>query len=243
MRYITVDNWLRHIQGWILPPRCVLCGCEGRSPAQDLCSYCQLEFVRNAAACRGCALPVGLPGRELCGRCLRHARGFDTAFAPFRYEYPLDRLLQRFKYQGQLALGRVLGNLLAEAVIAEHIELPQALVPVPLARSKQRERGFNQAYELARPLARALKLPIRTDLCARTRATRDQATLRAHDRRRNVVGAFVATGSVLPRHVAVIDDVLTTGSTCEELARVLKRAGIERVDVWVIARAVPARAS
>jgi ComF family protein len=243
MRYIKVDNWLRHIQGWILPPRCVLCGCEGRAPAQDLCSYCQREFVRNAAACRGCALPVGPPGRELCARCLRHARGFDTAFAPFRYEYPLDRLLQRFKYQGQLALGRVLGSLLAEAVVAEHIELPQALVPVPLARSKQRERGFNQAYELARPLARALKLPIRTDLCARTRATRDQATLRAHDRRRNVVGAFVATGSVPPRHVAVIDDVLTTGSTCEELARVLKRAGIERVDVWVIARAAPPKPS
>jgi ComF family protein len=112
-----------------------------------------------------------------------------------------------------------------------------------LRRGKQRERGFNQAYELARPLARALKLPIRTDLCARTRATRDQATLRAHDRRRNVVGAFVATGSVPPRHVAVIDDVLTTGSTCEELARVLKRAGIERVDVWVIARAAPPKPS
>ena len=239
MRYVKVDNWLRHIQGLILPPRCVLCGCEGRPPAQDLCSYCQQEFVPNAASCRGCALPADLPGREFCDRCLRHPRGFDTAFASFRYEYPVDRLLQRFKYQGQLALGRVLGSLLTEAVIAEHIELPQALVPVPLARSKQRERGFNQAYELARPPARALKLPIRTDLCARTRATRDQATLRAHDRRRNVVGAFVATGAVLLRHVAVIDDVLTTGSTSEEIARVLKRAGTERVDVWVIARAAP----
>ncbi len=237
MQHPEVHNWLRHVQGWILPPRCVLCGCAGRPPAQDLCSYCQQELARNVRACRGCALPAGLHGQIFCRRCLRHTRTFDTAFAPFRYEYPLDRLLQRFKYQGHLAVGRVLGSLLAEAVIAEHVELPLALVPVPLARSKQRERGFNQAYELAQPLARALKLPIRMDLCERTRATPDQATLRAHDRRRNVLGAFVATGAAMPRHVAVIDDVLTTGSTCEELARVLKRGGAERVAVWVIARA------
>lgn len=239
MSYAEVHNWLRRVQGWILPPRCVVCGCGGRPPSQDLCSYCQQEFVRNIAACRGCALPAGPHGGEYCGRCLRHARSFDTAFAPFRYAYPLDRLLQRFKYQGQLALGRVLGGLLAEAIIAQHIELPEALVPVPLARRKQRERGFNQAYELARPLARALTLPVRMDLCARARATRDQAALSAHDRRHNVHGAFVATRATLPRHVAVIDDVLTTGSTCEELARVLKRSGVDRVDVWAVARAMP----
>jgi ComF family protein len=148
----------------------------------------------------------------------------------------MDRLVQRFKYQGELAVGRVLGDLMARSLAARTTELPQALVPVPLARAKQRERGFNQALELARPIGRALTLPIRMDLCTRVRVTQDQAGLAAGDRRRNVRGAFAATSADMPRHLALIDDVLTTGSTCDELARVLKRAGCERVEVWVCAR-------
>ena len=224
-----------------MPPRCVQCGGTGRPPALDLCRYCEEDLVANLTACRGCATPLPVGGDERCGGCLRSARTFDAAFAPYLYEYPMDRLIQRFKYQGELAVGRVLGELLASAVAARGCELPQVLVPVPLARAKQRMRGFNQALELARPLGRALSLPVRMDLCARSRATADQATLGARARRRNLRGAFVAVASEAAQRIALVDDVLTTGSTCEELARVLKRAGAERVDVWVVARASPRR--
>jgi ComF family protein len=241
MRYAEVHNWLQIVQGWLLPPRCVLCGSAGRPAAVDLCSYCADELVANPAGCRGCATPLANPGDGRCGGCMRDGRAFDTAFAPYLYEYPVDRLIQRFKYQGELAVGRVLGELLASAVAARGGELPRALVPVPLARAKQRERGFNQALELARPVGRALGLPVRRNLCARPRATADQATLGARARRHNVRGAFVVRAHEVPKHVAIVDDVLTTGSTCEELARVLKRAGAERIEVWVVARASPRR--
>jgi ComF family protein len=237
MRHARVHNWLQTVQSWFLPPRCVRCDCRGRPPTVDLCSYCEDELIANRNACPACALPLPGGAGASCAACRRRPRRFDTAFAPYLYEYPIDRLVQRFKYAGELAVGRVLGELMARAVDDRNVEPPQALVPVPLARAKQRERGFNQAIELARPVARALSLPVRMDLCSRVRVTRDQVGLAARDRRRNVRGAFVASNRTMPRHVALIDDVLTTGSTCDELARVLKHAGVERVDVWVVARA------
>lgn len=237
MQRDRVHNWLQTVQGWLLPPRCVRCGCPGRPPTIDLCSYCEEELVANRNVCRCCALPLPAADGAPCVACRRRTRRFDAAFAAYRYEYPVDRLVQRFKYHGDLAVGRVLAELMARALAARSMEAPLALVPVPLARAKQRERGFNQALELARPIARALALPIRMDLCARVRVTQDQAGLAARDRQRNVRGAFAASNAGMPRHVALIDDVLTTGSTCDELARVLKRAGAERVDVWVVARA------
>lgn len=169
--------------------------------------------------------------------CRRRPRLFDAAFAPYLYEYPVHRLVQRFKYQGRLEVGRVLAELLARALVSQISVRPEALIPVPLARVKLRERGFNQALELARPIARALSLPVRTDLCARVRVTQDQAGLAARERRRNVRGAFSANNGAVPGRIALIDDVLTTGSTCEELARELKRAGATRVEVWAVARA------
>jgi ComF family protein len=176
-------------------------------------------------------------GRRTCRFCERRSRHFDSAFAPYLYQYPLDRLIHRFKYGGQLDVGRVLAELTGRALEAHGAPRPHALIPVPLARVKERKRGFNQALELAKPIGRALAVPIRMDLCTRVRTTQDQAGLAARDRRRNVRGAFVASKARMPRHVALIDDVLTTGSTCDELARVLKAAGAERVDVWVVARA------
>ena len=117
-----------------------------------------------------CALPVA-GNRRTCGACERKPRWFDSAFAAYLYGYPLDRLIQRFKYGGELDVGRVLAELGSRALEASAIPRPQALVPVPLARAKLRERGFNQALELAKPIARALSVPIRLDLCARVRAT------------------------------------------------------------------------
>jgi ComF family protein len=155
--------------------------------------------------------------------------------APFLYGPPLDRWLPRFKFHHDLAAGRLLSQLMLEACAAA--PRPDALVPVPLHRSRLRSRGYDQALELARPLARALALPLRTNLLARARATSAQSSLHALQRHRNLRGAFAAApGRQPPAHVALIDDVMTTGATLHAAAHALRAAGVARVDAWVCAR-------
>lgn len=172
----------------------------------------------------------------LCGRCIRRAPAWDIAWAPFRYEWPLAPLEARFKFGGDLAAGRTLA--LAWLATRPPDALPDAIVPVPLHRTRLRQRGYNQALELARPLAGYFGIPLRSDALLRTRATERQTELDAVHRRRNVRGAFAASlGATLPAYVAVLDDVFTTGATLAECTRVLKRAGVGRVEVWALARA------
>jgi ComF family protein len=230
---LPVDGVLRSF----LPSRCLLCGARGDN-GFDLCAACLADLPRNDCRCARCALPLEAPA-ALCGRCVRRAPPWDSAWAPFRYAYPLDRLEARFKFGADLAAGRLLSNLWIASRAPE--ELPKAIVPVPLHRSRLRLRGYNQALELAGPLAKALRVPLLRDALQRTRSTDAQTELSALQRRRNVRGAFAAhLDGEAPRHVAVLDDVFTTGATLAECARVLKRAGVARVDVWALARA-PAR--
>jgi ComF family protein len=216
-----------------LPWRCLLCGAQGQ-PGMDLCEACAIEMPRNRSCCARCALPLPTPA-ALCGQCQRRPPPWDAAWAPFRYGWPLDRLETRYKFGATLAAGRALATLWqAERAPA----LPELIVPVPLHRTRLRKRGYNQALELARPLARTLGVPCRPDVLQRARATGAQTELDAADRRRNVRGAFaLRPGSTLPAHVVVLDDVMTTGATLAECASVLKRAGVTRVDVWALARA------
>lgn len=162
---------------------------------------------------------------------------------PFRYAYPLDHLVRDLKYHGRLAYGRVLGTLLADFLAAEDLPRPDVLIPVPLFPARHRDRGFNQAYEIAHPVADRLHIPIEDRLCSRVRATEDQTTLTAALRRHNVRRAFALTRRPGVRHVAILDDVLTTGSTVNEMARVFKRSGVRTVSVWAVARAAPSYVS
>jgi ComF family protein len=155
---------------------------------------------------------------------------------PFRYEWPLAQLESRFKFGGDLAAGRTLSLLWLAAQPPG--EVPMALVPVPLHRTRLRRRGYNQALELAKPLAKHFCMPLLHDALRRTRATDAQTELTAVQRRRNVRGAFeTISPGALPEHVAVLDDVFTTGATLAECVGVLKKAGVARVDVWALARA------
>lgn len=218
----------------VLPSRCLLCGARGQGGV-SLCRACEDEMPRNLACCARCALPLALPA-SLCGRCIRRPPPWDVAWAPFRYEWPLRQLETRFKFGGDLAAGRTLASLWCGS--PRPVELPEAIVPMPLHRSRLRRRGYNQALELARPLAKALGVPLLHDTLQRTRATDAQSELTAVQRRRNVRGAFAARfDGEMPAHVAVLDDVCTTGATLAECARVLRRAGVGRVDVWALARA------
>jgi ComF family protein len=162
---------------------------------------------------------------------------FDRAVAPYLYDYPLDHLIHAFKYGGVLSYGRVLGTLLAHRLRARTDALPQALIPVPLHDTRHRERGFNQAYELSRPLSSLLGIEVDDELCRCKRPTVDQTELTAAERRRNVKNAFKLTRQPEYSHVALVDDVLTSGSTTNEIAGLLKQAGVQRVEVWAIARA------
>lgn len=227
-----VRNLAGRIWRQILPPRCLLCGAPGEGI--DLCASCRNELPRNGTCCAFCALPLETPAPR-CGACLRRAPRWDHAWSPFRYAWPLDRLESRYKFAGQLAAGRVLGTLWARQPLPVR---PQLVIPVPLHRQRLRERGYNQALELARVLAREHDLPLRHDVLRRVLPTRQQTELDAVARRRNVRGAFqIACHDGVPRHVAVVDDVMTTGATLSECAHVLKRAGVQRVDVWTLARA------
>ena len=241
MRRILVDG-LRRVESALLPPRCQLCTGAG-APARDLCAACFDDLVHNHNACARCALPLSIPA-PLCGECLHRLPPFDAAFAPFEYAHPLDLLLTRLKFGRSLAAGRVIADLwmqtirlaLADGRIAA---LPDVLLPVPLHATRLRERGYNQALELAKPIAAALHLPIAPDMLRRERATTAQTGLDAVARRRSLRGAFVfvAPLGAPPARVALVDDVMTTGATLRECARVLKRAGVARVEVWAFARA------
>jgi ComF family protein len=236
LRRISVDGMWRGLQFALLPPQCLLCAQRSDS-SRDLCVGCAGDLVRNHVCCPRCALPLQTPA-PFCGECLKREPPFTATFAPFVYGQPLDQLMMRLKFGHSLAAGRVLSQLWIDVLRESPLSRPDLLMPVPLHPSRLRERGYNQALELARPLAQALAIPLRHDMLSRTRATPAQANLDAKARRRNLKGAFSIVENVtLPAHVVVIDDVMTTGATLRECARTLLRAGVARVDVWALARA------
>ena len=213
--------------------RCLVCR-ERAAAEQDLCHACMAALPWAGAACARCAIPLPA-GDGPCGACLRRAPPLGAAHAAFVYGFPVDRLLPRFKFHHDLAAGALLARSMASAFAA--LPRPDVLVPVPLHSARLRRRGYDQALELARPLARRLGLPVRDDLLRRTRATSAQSELAAAARRRNVRGAFETGGDApTPAHVVLVDDVMTTGATLHAAAIALRRAGAVRVDAWVCAR-------
>ena len=185
--------------------------------------------------CPQCATPT--PGGQLCGACLKHPPAFDRTVAALAYSFPLDRLIPRLKYHGRLAVAPALGGCLAQAVAAH--ARPDRLIAMPLHPTRIRERGFNHATEIAREAAKRLGLPLDTSSCKRIRDTPPQMGLKHDARRRNVRGAFNCLGEVSGQHIALVDDVMTTGTSLDELAATLKRAGAREVSCWVVARALP----
>lgn len=225
----------------LLPSPCLACGLQA-APGKALCMPCGDSLPRNRSACRACALP--LPDGQhaaLCGRCLRRPPPVSATLAPFIYADPLDRWVGALKFQRDLAAGQLMGDLLAEALVATTVFSDiDALLPMPLHQRRLRQRGFNQVVELLRPLRQSRFPPLRRDWLQRTRETTAQSGLSAGERRRNLRGAFVADAAVRGQRVLLVDDVITTGSTVMEAARTLLRAGAAEVRVLALAR-VPRR--
>lgn len=238
---LEVDGgwWFKALE-YILPPRCVLCGLP--SGPVCICSACKADLPCQGPHCLRCGIPVGSARDKICGRCIQKAPPFFRTISPVQYEFPANRLVQAFKFKRQLAAGRVLSHLICEHVIRHNIDLPDMLIPVPLHNRRLMSRGFNQAYELAHYAGRVLEIPLLSSALRRHRNTEAQSGLTRKQRRKNVRGAFYWHASVNPAcHIALIDDVMTTGTTISECARVLKKAGAKRVDVWVAARAAPGK--
>ncbi len=222
----------QRLLGPLFPPTCILCGAPGEAN-RDLCGECLADLPLLGPCCQRCALPLAEPG--ICGACLSHPPQFDACHIPLLYQGPVPRLITGLKFHNQLANARLLAQRLQQHLHGRD-DLPELILPVPLHPRRMRERGYNQAIEIARPLGRALGLPVAIDNCVRRRATGAQADLPKKQRQKNLRGAFAVNRPINARHVAVLDDVVTTGSTVNELARVLKQAGVERVVVWALAR-------
>ena len=221
----------------LFPSTCILCGAPGREAA-DLCSGCLADLPHNRHSCRRCALPLpatASPDR-LCGTCQRRLPPYESCIAPFRYQGTLPHLVTGLKFLGRMNYAQLLGNLLTTGLEEAGTELPELLIPVPLHPDRLRDRGFNQALEIARIPARRFGLPVDTRHCYRRLATAPQSGLEAKARQRNIRGAFAVDEGLEGRHVALLDDVVTTGSTVAELTRTLKWAGVGRVVVWAVAK-------
>lgn len=233
-----VDSLLAAISSW----RCVVC----LEPAlgMDLCAGCLDDLPWLGLTCRHCAMPMSANLSPVCGQCAQEACSQDVDFcsAALAYEFPVDRLITALKYMHKIEYARVLGELLAIRIYEQTDDgdfvPPDFIVPVPLHPWRLLQRGFNQAAEIARWVAREHALPINTRLVRRVRHTPGQASLSRSKRLDNVGGAFALVGNVANRRVALLDDVVTTAATTRELARLFKRAGAAEVQVWAVARAI-----
>ncbi len=214
---------------------CLLCAAT-KAEKTGLCSACLADLPwLPSQICPQCALASS--DGQVCGHCLRSSPAFDRTRAPFSYCYPLDALLQRYKYDHLLNLAHTFAGLL-ECTLPS-TERPDVLIPMPLHALRLRERGFNQALEIARPLAKKLDLPLDAQSCARIRMTAPQVSLPLKRRIGNMRRAFSCTARLDGKRVALLDDVMTTGASLNALAETVKAAGAIHVECWVVARTLP----
>ncbi len=242
-----LPHLLPHLLPRLLPSSCALCGIQCRD---TICAPCHGQFLApRRPRCPRCGNPAeALDAHLPCGACQSHPPAFDATVVAVDYDAPLDQLVLQLKFGAELALAPVFGQALAEAVtlradFGSPAALPTILCPVPLGPQRLVERGFNQALEIARPLARRLDVAVHPALAVRARDTPAQSGVAPAERNSNIRGAFVvaprALALVRGQHIGVVDDVMTSGATLHELAAVFKRFGAVRVSNFVFARTPP----
>ncbi|APA70148.1 ComF family protein [Janthinobacterium sp. 1_2014MBL_MicDiv] len=225
----------------LLPAQCALCG---MGCAEVLCPPCRAQYLGQLRPrCRLCANPLD-DAAKLCGRCLRQRPAYDATITAFDYAAPVDQLLLQLKFGARLALAPLLAQLLYVAIQQQSDwERPQLLCPVPLGPARLAERGFNQALEIARPLARLLQLPLQPRLALRLRETRAQSGVAPQERQANLAHAFAIAPDYVALlqgcHVGIVDDVMSSGHTVNALAAACKGAGAGKVSILAVARTPP----
>lgn len=229
-------NFCKHA---VFPAICLLCDTPIQS-AQNICLPCLQDLPILTQRCYRCAQFLsGTTGDSTCGNCLKKPPLFDRTYTLFAYQTPVLDFIIRLKFHGELLYATMLGELLSEQI--QHSwycnqAFPDLIVPVPLHKERLRKRGYNQALEIAKPIAKQLKIPLDKYGIKRTKPTLPQSNLSAKDRKKNVATAFSTAHSYQGLFVAILDDVITTGATVAELSKVLKKQGATRIDVWSCAR-------
>jgi ComF family protein len=235
----------------LFPSRCIFCRRTVSLSARmelanhqhvEICETCFKILPHNDCCCVRCSLPLAeeMAAAVLCGRCIKKAPAFDYAYSLFRYEDNIIPLVHQLKFSEKITYARTLGELLLLKLMAKLPDVtqrPDCLLPVPLHPARLRQRGFNQSIEIARVISSSLQIPIEYDAVIRQRKTTSQAGLDARQRQKNIRGAFHVVSAIKAEHILIIDDVMTTGSTVNELASVLKKNSIQRVGVLSVARA------
>ena len=225
---------IQSLVNWLLPATCVSCKTSIAANSSPACIECYQALPFHIDFCQQCgqSLPANV---DVCGRCLEHSLNFDACFCAFRYEDPIDQHIRAFKYSKHPELAIPLAGLLHDELFANEIERPQLLLPVPIHHKRLRQRGFNQATELTRHLSKRLQIPYDSNLLEKHTLTEPQVALTHKQRMKNQRGSFRMKMQTNVKHVAIIDDVVTTGSTASEIAKILKRNGVDYVQVWGVA--------
>lgn len=241
------QTMIKRILNIIYPRRCVLCLSSSRSTdtaAIELCEGCQNDLQLMTNACFQCGISLqNTHENQLCGQCLQKPPAYDQVISVYHYQQPLVWLIQQMKFHKKILLAHLLAQLMARRLHQrfnnQTLSIPDAIIPVPLHHKRQHERRFNQAEELANVIAKALHCQVDSHYIERHLNNQQQSGLDAKQRKKNVKGVFRVKNKKkdLYQHVAIIDDVMSTGSTVNEITKVLKKSGIEKVDVWVLARA------
>lgn len=223
----------------VLPHHCLLCNKISHLD-KDLCQTCWLTLPWSLSACHQCGRALEIAHTEplCCGECLKHPPHYDTTITPLLYQDTIIPLITKLKFYNNLSAARLLGELITERALANTptTALPTLLIPVPLHPKRLRHRGYNQAILIAKHIAKLTQIPMNHTLCQRVRHTPPQSKTSALTRRSNIVGAFKMKKSCLAKHVALIDDVMTTGATVDGLSHLLKQHGVEKISIWCAAR-------
>ena len=223
-------NALKH---QIFKQKCLLCA-SPQANSHGLCSPCLNELPWHAStSCPQCGLSSS---GQLCGSCISSPPDFDATHAVFLYQYPIDKMMQRYKYGNMLNISHTFGQLLANKSTFEAIDL---IMPMPMHPQRLKERGFNQALEIAKVLTKNRPEKLDYKSVARQTLTPPQASLALKERVKNIKGAFKVNSDLAGKRIAIVDDVMTTGASLNELAKTLKKAGASHVECWVIARTLP----
>lgn len=230
-----LQKWKRFTY-FILPATCFLCHRPSRR-AVDLCLDCELDLPVLEAGCPRCKQALPLAQSGVCGACLKQPPLYDDCHVFWEYQTPMDYLIKQLKFNRRLCAARIIGELMISRLsqVYEAEAWPECIIPIPLHRERLQQRGFNQSLVIAKHLSKAFAIPIDNEICIRHRPTDSQTALAAKFRLRNVNKAFSLRGAVPYQHIAIFDDVITTGSTIHAMCR-LFRPTVKKIDIWCSAR-------
>jgi len=231
---ITLYNYLSQVINWLLPSHCIQCKAHHHSNTTVICDECYLQLPFQSHNCQQCGQRYSSKS-DHCGRCLSSPPSFDRCFCPFEYKSGIKELICQIKYREKPNLAKTAAQLLAREILEQGIELPQAIISVPMHVKRLRQRGYNHSNLIAINLSKILDVPYTDDLLEKTKPTQAQAGQSLKNRKTNLKNSFKVTKEPRFKHLAIVDDVVTTGSTAEEIAKILKKKGVDCIQVWGIA--------